>query len=207
VIAVNNVVDEGHMPARLDAILRSRSSREAIAERSYWHPNGFLKLVLEGESGAPQLRLHVWPTPDTEDDIHDHAWPYRSVVLAGALREVRYDEIDEPDPGAEVFWRHTYRPAGGGRFQLDAPQRVRLRARRTRILTPGVSARGDETCIHRFSAMFPAVTMLSVSRPVRSQSSVYRTAPVTDLTLKPVPATADEVATWVDFALAAQCST
>ena len=47
VIAVNSVVDEVHMPARLDAVLRSRSSQKAIAERSYWHPNGFLKVVLE----------------------------------------------------------------------------------------------------------------------------------------------------------------
>src|SRR5262245_39638009 len=129
------------MPARLDAILRSRSSQKAIADRSYWHPNGFLKLVLEGASGAPQLRLHVWPRPG-DDDIHDHAWPYRSVVLAGALREVRYDAVDGPDPDAAEYWRHTYRPCGGGRFQLDAPQQVNLRAQRTHVLTPGVPARG-----------------------------------------------------------------
>jgi hypothetical protein len=206
-VIVNSVVDEVQIPARLDAIMRSQSSRDAVAERSYWHPNGFLKLVLEGASGAPQLRLHVWTTPRGEDDIHDHAWAYRSLVLAGAVREVRYADVD-PGPDTAELWRHSYRPTGGGRFHLDAPQRVSLRVRQTRILTPGVLARGGAECIHRFSAiMFPAVTLLAVGRPVRCWSSVFRLAPVIDLTLKPVPATPDEVATWVAFARAAQCST
>jgi hypothetical protein len=208
VIAVNSVVDEVEVPARLDAILRSRSSQRAIAERSYWHPNGFLKLVLEGASGVPQLRLHVWPTAHPGDDIHDHAWAYRSLVLAGALCEARYDVVAGPDADAEDFWRHTYRPAGGGRFQLDAPQPVRLREQETRVLSPGDRATGDEACIHFISAIrFPAVTLLSVGRPVHPHSSVYLTAPVVEQTLEPVRATRREVATWVDFALAAQCST
>ena len=73
---------------------------------------------------------------------------------------------------------------------------------------PGLLARGEADHIHRFSGiMFPAVTLLAVGRPVRPWSSVFREAPVIDLTVKPVAATPGEVATWVEFARAAQCST
>jgi hypothetical protein len=205
-VVIDSVVDELQMPARLDAILRSRSSREEIAARSYWHPNGFLKLVLEGSSGAPQLRMHVWPEPRGGGDIHDHAWPYRSLVLAGAVSEVRYEPA-EPGPDTVDCWRHTYRPTGGGRFHLDVPEPVSLRERQARVLVSGARARGEAECIHRFSGiMFPAVTLVAVGWPVRPWSSVFREAPVIEATLKPVAAGPAEVAAWVEFARAAQCS-
>jgi hypothetical protein len=207
-VSVNSAVDDSLMPARLDALLRSRSSREAVAERSYWHPNGFLKIVLAGSSGAAQLRLHVWPETPDRHDVHDHAWPYRSIVLAGALSDVRYAQVAPGDLDAQVLWRHTYREEGPGRFRLDDPEAVNLRESTRRLLLPSMRSHGDAFCIHSFSAVVsPAVTLLAVGPRQQNHSSVYRRARFVEQSVVPAPTSPAEVATWVEFARAAQCST
>jgi len=67
----------------------SHQNIEAIARRSYLHPNGFVKIVLL-ESQLPffRLRLHVWPSGQTnviEEDAHNHGWDVFSTVMAGRI--------------------------------------------------------------------------------------------------------------------------
>jgi hypothetical protein len=136
-VAVNSAVDDAAMPsagrslglarelterrAGLAAvsgrICGSRSLQQAVAGRSYWHPNGFIKLVIEERAGWGQLRLHVWPSAQADDDVHDHAWQYESVVVDGDVREVRYREAAGDDVGDEM-WRHSYGMTGHRRFTL-----------------------------------------------------------------------------------------
>jgi hypothetical protein len=101
----------GNLREMLKRVIRENLKRaladaqflEAIAFRSYTHPNGFSKLILtpsvypEGE-----LRLHVWDNESwagVDSKIHNHAWDFASMVLCGALENVVYD-IAEGDS----FW-------------------------------------------------------------------------------------------------------
>jgi hypothetical protein len=61
---------------RLGAASTSRSLQDEIAGRSFWHPNGFVKLVLEQHRHDGQLRLHVWPA----------RWRRTSTGTPGAMR-------------------------------------------------------------------------------------------------------------------------
>lgn len=76
---------------------------EAIASRSYTHPNGFSKLILSPSVyPAGELRLHVWDNESwtgVDSKIHNHAWDFASLVLCGVLENVIYD-IDE----GQAFW-------------------------------------------------------------------------------------------------------
>ncbi len=78
-----------------------------IAARSYWHPNGFAKLVLHV---APEfkVRLHVWPAgPDRRGEVnpHGHRWDFASTVLCGpGLRSTTFEEAAEGTP----YVRHDY---------------------------------------------------------------------------------------------------
>lgn len=55
-----------------------------VAERSYRHGNGFLKVVLLDQGF--KLRLHLWlPGASCEENIHDHRWSIASTILAGEL--------------------------------------------------------------------------------------------------------------------------
>jgi hypothetical protein len=68
---------------------------EWVARRSYWHQNGFAKLVLRAADDH-KVRLHVWPAGENrlgETNPHGHRWSFASTVLAGeGLATVNYAE-------------------------------------------------------------------------------------------------------------------
>jgi hypothetical protein len=73
-----------------------------IDTRSYWHPNGFAKLVIYSSADPEfRVRLHIWPKERRrsvfDEDIHDHRWPFASIALCGAVRVERFSETDISD--------------------------------------------------------------------------------------------------------------
>lgn len=103
-----------------------------VVNESYWHANGFAKLVLHSGAGF-RIRLHVWPTGEGrrgEPDPHSHRWDFASSVLAGdgldiveSVELLEADSVrDEPCtryvydgfglvPDTKVFLRETRRYA------------------------------------------------------------------------------------------------
>jgi hypothetical protein len=80
-----------------------RGSDEALAEvagRSYTHPNGFAKIVLQ-VGGGYGIRLHVWHKQQgqriSDANPHGHRWEFASWVVTGALRETVYTEVARGD--------------------------------------------------------------------------------------------------------------
>jgi hypothetical protein len=185
------------LPERVTAILRSRARQDAIASRSYWHPNGFAKLVLFAEAQWGQLRLHVWPDRLVKGDIHGHAWPYESTVLAGELCEVTYDE----SPSGRRMWRHSYAQVGHRRFLLDDPTPVRLVevAPAFELLAADASG-GNPGHVHCFfAAKAPAVTLVRVGTVSSGFSYVYRPTAEPPHVIAPRPTTRDEVREWIGY--------
>jgi hypothetical protein len=84
---------------------------EAVVARSYWHPNGFAKLVLH-TSADPEfkLRMHVWPESEApargEPNPHSHRWEFASTVLTG--QGVVVPEYREAAEGGDRFDRYRY---------------------------------------------------------------------------------------------------
>jgi hypothetical protein len=218
-VAVNSVVDErsswnrarssalgrelverraglGAVAAR---ICRSRTLQDDVAGRSYWHPNGFIKLVLEQRDGWGQLRLHVWPEATDDDDVHDHAWQYESVVVGGELREIRYREAGGDETGGAPMWRHAYGMTGHRRFTLRDPEPVNvIEDPRALDWHTGDRSGGAPGHVHRFFAVSaPTVTMLRVGPILESYSHVYRTDSSPQPVLAPRPTTRADVAKWV----------
>lgn len=69
----------------LSAIIQAPELLASIAARSYWHGNGFLKVVLLDE--GYKLRLHIWfAGTSCEENIHSHRWGFASHVLTGTLK-------------------------------------------------------------------------------------------------------------------------
>jgi hypothetical protein len=189
----------GRLAVLAERICRSRSLQDEIAARSYWHPNGFVKLVLEERPGWGQVRLHVWPEPSDDDDVHDHAWYYQSVVIGGRLREVVYREVGSDQPGEEM-WRHSYGMTAHRRFTLSDPVPVRIVAEpRARDYEAGARSGGGPEHVHRFFAVdAPAVTMLRVGPILVPCSQVYRPESAPQPVLVPRPTSRADVGRWVD---------
>lgn len=107
-----------------------------IARRSYWHPNGFAKLVLHVDpASAFRVRLHIWPPGPGrrgETNPHSHRWNFASTVLTGdGLALTAYEESDT----GTAFVRYRYARNGeadhGPRLTRIGAVALRPVARRT----------------------------------------------------------------------------
>ncbi|ONF61893.1 hypothetical protein [Amycolatopsis keratiniphila] len=124
--------DPGTFLAWLEAILGDEEAVREAAKRSYWHPNGFAKMVLHSSADF-RIRLHVWPASTEpsrgESNPHSHRWEFASTVVAGeGMHMVEYGETDE---GGELHTRYWYGadPADPAALRRDGQARLRkLRA-------------------------------------------------------------------------------
>jgi hypothetical protein len=183
----------------LSAILGSPSWQEVVAGRSYWHPNGFAKLVLADDLQAGQVRLHVWPDLPEGQDIHDHGWAYESIVLVGELTEIAFRE--SAIGAGRPMWRHSYRQVGLRRFAVVDPTPVRLaELAEPQVHAVGGVSGGRPEHIHVFSPQLtPAATLLRVGPIVRQSSYVYRPTPEPPHVIAPRPTTRDDVREWIGY--------
>lgn len=98
-----------------------------VAGRSYWHGNGFLKVVLLDQGF--KVRMHIWfPDVACEENIHDHRWSIASTILAGEL----HSEIwaDTSSAHAELQgqeYRYEAIRAGQAPCAVPLPERTPLR--------------------------------------------------------------------------------
>jgi hypothetical protein len=100
--------------ANLDELTYDERLAADVAARSYWHSNGFAKLVLHvDEANGSRLRLHVWPDAARRrtayQNVHNHRWPFLAVVLCGAVRVRLFEEVDPPtDDTPRSFVKYVY---------------------------------------------------------------------------------------------------
>ena len=79
-----------------------------IASRSYFHYNGFDKIIIH-ESVMCKLRLHIWWASNVEykENIHDHRWNFASWIVKGEYINEIYRE--DKDWG-ELYREYYYKP-------------------------------------------------------------------------------------------------
>jgi hypothetical protein len=156
-----------------------------VAARSYWHSNGFAKLVVHVDDvTGSRLRLHVWPQAGRRgagyQNVHNHRWPFLAVVLCGAVRVQLFEEVDLPAGDAQrSFVKYVY---DAGAPTLIAPFREVAR-RALRDLGDAVYEAGEaHSCstieLHTVTANVPGTTVtLLIQGPVQRRSAlVYQHA-------------------------------
>ncbi|MBB5857260.1 hypothetical protein ACFQ05_30630 [Amycolatopsis umgeniensis] len=123
----------------LEEILEDDEAVRAAAKRSYWHPNGFAKMVLHASADF-RIRLHVWPESAEpsrgESNPHSHRWEFASTIIAGeGLSMAEFREITE---GGKVHNRYRYGadPANPAALLADGEARLEV------VKTPN-ARRGD----------------------------------------------------------------
>jgi hypothetical protein len=91
-----------NMIALLASITQSPALLKQIAARSYWHGNGFLKVVLLDQ--GYKLRLHIWfAGTSCEENIHSHRWGFASHVLTGSLKSELWADAANDDSTAQPY--------------------------------------------------------------------------------------------------------
>ncbi|HEX3650045.1 MAG TPA: hypothetical protein VHV49_16575 [Pseudonocardiaceae bacterium] len=160
----------------LDELRNDEAAVRTVAERSYWHPNGFAKLVLHTEPDH-RLRLHVWPAGDGrlgESNPHSHRWPFAStVVTGGGLHMVEYTESATR---GRRYDRYRYGADPADRAALLADGDARLTRVRSLHNRPGGVYSCDTDVVHTVAPIGAALTAtVVVQGPQRTPSTVvYR---------------------------------
>lgn len=79
----------------LDALLRDVPALERVRDRSYRHPNGFIKIPISRRDDGSLTRLHYWgDSALPEANIHSHRWDMDSLLLRGSYRAKDYREAE-----------------------------------------------------------------------------------------------------------------
>jgi hypothetical protein len=165
--------------AALSAHLNSKSLLAKVAERSYRHSNGFWKVcVPDSDNSTAATRLHYWSAAAEshgEPSFHNHAWPFVSTVLFGAL-DVEFAELgDESSSGRGVrCWRLGV---------LDRPQVVDrgvvfLSVNSAARIDKGITYAQSAQTIHRVRSPSNAtLTLVRQGSRARDYSDVYGCEP------------------------------
>jgi hypothetical protein len=146
---------------------------QAAAAHTIEHPNGFDRLTLVDALPHYRIRLHIW-WPERRgavEDIHNHAWDFGSVVLAGQLRFKTYTA---GETGEEHFvYRHTYGAAGN--YRDDEVERCRLVLGLNAVLPAGTQYTFDHRQLHTVSpeGEGPVATLVVTGRLLRDGSDVF----------------------------------
>lgn len=92
----------------LDEVRSGAVDLEATA-----HPLGFIHAALCEREDGSRLRLHLWPAEPFEPQspawvVHRHAWPLRSLVVQGRIRDRRF-RILPTHQGSQQLYEAAYR--------------------------------------------------------------------------------------------------
>jgi hypothetical protein len=170
------LADRSALIAWLRALIEDPEQLAGVVAGSYWHANGFAKLILHSTADF-RIRLHVWPAGEGrrgEPDPHSHRWDFASTVLVGdGLAIVESTELPEPNSDrGSTCTRYLY----DGFELVDAGVAALAEDRRFQVLT------GDRyitmtTTIHTVLPLGnDLVTTLLVQGPhLSSATAVYGT--------------------------------
>jgi len=79
------LLNAGLLRTFINNLTRSQAELDKIASRSYYHNNGFFKVLLIDKRPKYSIRLHIWPEhPFQECDVHNHPWGMSGLVLNGS---------------------------------------------------------------------------------------------------------------------------
>jgi hypothetical protein len=147
-----------------------------VAGRSFWHDNGFAKIVLLSHSSY-KLRLHIWqksagfPT-SSGGNIHNHRWDFSTILLAGGYRHQEFRQSAD----GETFFAYKYSTAGThGTYQLAPAGSQTLRCVFDAHLSQGSGFTASSEVLHRVTpdASGPTVSLVLEGPHQPSTSDVF----------------------------------
>jgi len=178
--------DAAQLRSLLELIASDRPHAATVVRSSYWHANGFAKLMLHRNvDPAFQLRLHVWnadgpPADEAKggSNIHTHRWEFASVVAAGIITVEEFEEIDDPaDAKALPCRKFAYdSPVDESVGRLRSTGACLLRPTGRAPYGPGDLHSGSLKTIHRVTPVSSSLTAtVFVQGPPRVDSAfVYQ---------------------------------
>lgn len=176
---LTGIRDSSQAPDILAEVLANEERLAWVADRSYRHPNGFDRIVLHGGIDAQcTVRLHIWwpEEPAGVEQIHNHAWDFSSLLLAGSLRFELFQ------PGGDIAKLHfrTGPPRAGGGYRMRALGQTQVsRVLDAQLPTSAVYTL-DHRALHRVAraGTEPTATLIVHGPFLRQESDILADAPL-----------------------------
>jgi hypothetical protein len=185
-----DAINSHHIELRslLHRVVSAPKVTDQIRQTSYWHPNGFAKVMLHiDEDHDFQIRLHVWPTGKRRlacSNPHSHRCDYASaLVVGGGLQIVRFTEMPDVTDAAQgkdewsVYDRHSQESKSDSKssaFRHDGV--VRLKASQAVLWKAGAAYTCGTDVVHTVEPINAALmaTILVQDTMRESSTVVYR---------------------------------
>ncbi len=177
---VADLIDQETFPRLIERVITNDHWLEAIAQRSYYHVNGFDKLILLQEDNY-SLRLHIWWQENgkkTREDIHNHRWDFISGVLVGTSVQELFSLSAEQEEGAFEMAHYRYTPQRnhqGFRYCMKNLGSVFLRQQGKKQISSGRVYRLKKSELHRVVCDYKetTATLVFYTAPYGEGSDVY----------------------------------
>ena len=177
---LRHIRDSGQAPEILAEVLTSEERLRWVAERSYRHPNGFDRLVLHGGVDAQRtVRLHIWwpDEPTSVEQIHNHAWDFSSLLLAGSLR---FELFQPGEDLAKLRFRTGPPRSGGSGYRMRALGQTQVSREFDAHLPTNTVYTLDHRALHRVAraGIEPTATLIVHGPFLRQESDILADAPL-----------------------------
>lgn len=167
--------------ALLEQLLLDEKALEEVQRNSYYHKNGFRKLVLLKNADF-KLRLHLWEANNEKphENIHDHRWNFASRLLAGSFQTTMWEE-DATGPETRRNCRYT--PAQeADTYGVSEDGQVKLRRKATLTLRAGDLYYMPASTLHQVTdpGKGETVTLMLTAAPVLGHCKLYAEHAITE---------------------------
>lgn len=187
-----HLLNAGLLRTVIEALTSSQTELGEVASRSYYHNNGFFKILLIDKRPKYSIRLHVWPEhPFQECDVHNHPWDMSGLVLNGSYEWPIYTlEREQEESGCLELYECRYlKDYSGHSFHkkgsvelieadtvfLQKGEIFRLPSMQYHSVTKGNSEPADSIVITGDSELLSADVISSRARPC---NTLLKNAPV-----------------------------
>jgi len=161
-----------------EMVLANDILREKMLQSSYYHKNGFDKLVLL-QSGSFKIRVHNFDAGyifKAEKNIHDHRWLFASTILKGSFEMSIYNESNSE---GEKRYKNTYETSGNDSSIINHGY-VYLKEREKLVFTQGQSYIMPPEELHDIKGISESgtITLMMTGSNQKSTCKLYSTSKV-----------------------------
>jgi hypothetical protein len=176
-VSANIILARPEILAALIKMICSKPDRLAkTVEASYYHENGFHKIVLL-EGRTFKLRLHHFGASARipMENIHDHRWSFASTILSGELKMDLFTIGSKETQTEEVYHFKYDSEKKTGKYQTYFVAQTHLKKTESRIYQPGATYLMLPHELHRIrnTPNQESVTIILTGKPVNQKCNLY----------------------------------
>jgi hypothetical protein len=164
-------------------ILKDSDAMEAVRKASYFHQNGFHKIVLLSMKNF-KLRLHHFGAGAhiPMENIHDHRWPFASTILNGKLRMDLFEVNNEAAHGEDLIHYRYDSDKSTGSYTTTLMGLTKLIRYERKVYEAGSSYLMTTKELHRIinKPGDESITMILTGRPVGTTCNLYAKRMITE---------------------------